>query len=122
MDESFMFGRLTFDDIAIFAVFRDFSVNELVASGAGWLEVLAAVGVVALLTYFRLWGVLWRDWLTTQDHKKIGIMYMVIGFVMMRARRGRGRRHARRISPPRSTAGSSRPSTSPSSSRRMARS
>ncbi|UOM32745.1 cbb3-type cytochrome c oxidase subunit I [Acuticoccus sp. I52.16.1] len=81
--DSFLFGRLTFDDIAIFNVFRDFSMNELVASGAGWLEVLAAVGVVGLLTYYRVWGVFWREWLCSQDHKKIGIMYMVIGFVMM---------------------------------------
>ncbi|RAI03188.1 cytochrome ubiquinol oxidase subunit I [Acuticoccus sediminis] len=81
--DSPIFGRLTFDDIAPLAVFRNFSLNELVASGAGWLEVFAAVGVVAALTYFRLWGPLWREWLTSQDHKKIGIMYMVLGFVMM---------------------------------------
>jgi cytochrome o ubiquinol oxidase subunit 1 len=32
---------------------------------------------------FRLWGPLWRDWITSIDHKKIGIMYMVLGIVML---------------------------------------
>ena len=27
-------------------------------------------------------GPLWRDWLTSVDHKKIGIMYIVIALVM----------------------------------------
>jgi hypothetical protein len=35
------------------------------------------------LTYFKLWGYLWREWFTSVDHKKIGIMYMVLGLVML---------------------------------------
>lgn len=45
-----------------------------------------AVGGLALLilmTKYRVWGPLWRDWLTSIDHKKIGIMYMVLGIVML---------------------------------------
>ncbi|GAP35463.1 cytochrome o ubiquinol oxidase subunit I [Piscinibacter sakaiensis] len=47
--------------------------------------VSAAIGVAVLaaLTRYRLWGPLWRDWLTSIDHKKIGIMYMVLGLVML---------------------------------------
>jgi cytochrome o ubiquinol oxidase subunit 1 len=48
--------------------------------------VMVAVGGVALLgalTHFRLWGTLWRDWITSIDHKKIGIMYMVLGLIML---------------------------------------
>ncbi len=30
-----------------------------------------------------LWGYLWREWFTTVDHKRIGIMYMVLGIVML---------------------------------------
>src|SRR5216684_1338482 len=44
---------------------------------------LGAAGVVALVTYYRLWGVLWRDWITSIDHKKIGIMYVILGVVML---------------------------------------
>ncbi len=35
------------------------------------------------MSHYRLWGPFWREWVTSVDHKKIGIMYMVLGFVMM---------------------------------------
>lgn len=35
------------------------------------------------MTKYRVWGPLWRDWLTSIDHKKIGIMYIVLGLVML---------------------------------------
>jgi len=41
---------------------------------------LAAVGV---LTWLKRWGWLWREWLTSVDHKKIGIMYIVLGIIML---------------------------------------
>jgi cytochrome o ubiquinol oxidase subunit 1 len=37
----------------------------------------------ALITKFRLWGHLWTDWVTSIDHKKIGIMYIILGIVML---------------------------------------
>ena len=43
---------------------------------------VGGVAVLGALTKFRLWGSLWRDWITSIDHKKIGIMYMVLGLVM----------------------------------------
>ena len=43
---------------------------------------LGGIGLVAALTYFKLWGYLWKEWFTTVDHKKIGIMYMILGLVM----------------------------------------
>src|SRR5690606_17293030 len=48
--------------------------------------VVVAIGGVALLaalTKFRLWGYLWTEWFTTVDHKRIGIMYMSLGLVML---------------------------------------
>ena len=48
--------------------------------------VVVAIGGVALLaalTKFRLWGYLWTEWFTTVDHKRIGIMYMILGLVML---------------------------------------
>jgi cytochrome o ubiquinol oxidase subunit 1 len=35
------------------------------------------------MTYYKVWGTLWHDWLTSIDHKKIGIMYCILGFVML---------------------------------------
>ena len=48
--------------------------------------IMVALGGVAVLggiTKYRLWGPLWRDWITSIDHKKIGIMYVVLGLVML---------------------------------------
>lgn len=44
---------------------------------------LGGAAILALLTKFRLWGPLWRDWITSIDHKKIGIMYIILGLVML---------------------------------------
>lgn len=44
--------------------------------------VLTVVAIVVGLTYFKKWGWLWREWLTTVDHKKIGIMYILSGVLM----------------------------------------
>ncbi|WP_372798716.1 cbb3-type cytochrome c oxidase subunit I, partial [Litorivivens sp.] len=47
---------------------------------------MVAVGGIALLvavTRAKLWGYLWREWFTSIDHKRIGVMYMILGVVMM---------------------------------------
>jgi len=55
-----------------------------------WIEWLAgasmffgAIGLIALLTYTKRWKWLWTEWLTSVDHKKIGIMYIVVSFIML---------------------------------------
>ncbi|MEM8628672.1 MAG: cbb3-type cytochrome c oxidase subunit I [Chlamydiota bacterium] len=55
-----------------------------------WIEYMAGVSIVggalfavALISYFRLWTTLWKDWITSVDHKKIGIMYIVVAFLML---------------------------------------
>src|SRR5690606_20439244 len=32
---------------------------------------------------FKKWGYLWREWLTTVDHKRIGIMYLISALIML---------------------------------------
>ncbi|HWM71454.1 MAG TPA: cytochrome o ubiquinol oxidase subunit I [Steroidobacteraceae bacterium] len=44
---------------------------------------LGGVAILAAITYYRAWGPLWRDWITSIDHKKIGIMYIILGVVML---------------------------------------
>jgi cytochrome aa3-600 menaquinol oxidase subunit 1 len=44
---------------------------------------LAVLAIIAGLTYFKKWGYLWREWLTTVDHKRIGIMYLVSALLML---------------------------------------
>jgi cytochrome o ubiquinol oxidase subunit 1 len=47
------------------------------------MVVFGGLLVVILLTYTRRWGWLYREWLTSLDAKKIGIMYIVLSFVML---------------------------------------
>jgi cytochrome aa3-600 menaquinol oxidase subunit 1 len=47
------------------------------------LIILTSIGIVAVLTYFKKWRWLWEEWLTTVDHKKIGIMYMIASLLML---------------------------------------
>ena len=68
-----MFGRLTLDAF----------VHAPVETGAQLMVVGGAVAVVLLLTYFKKWGWLYREWLTSLDAKKIGIMYLVLTAVML---------------------------------------
>ncbi|GAB3776167.1 cytochrome o ubiquinol oxidase subunit I [Ramlibacter monticola] len=44
---------------------------------------LGGAALLGLLAKMRLWGPLWRDWICSIDHKKIGIMYVVLGIVML---------------------------------------
>lgn len=43
----------------------------------------AAVLLVGLITYLGRWRWLWREWLTSLDHKRIGIMYIALALVML---------------------------------------
>lgn len=44
---------------------------------------VGGIALVAALTYFKLWKYLWTEWLTSVDHKKLGIMYIVVSMVML---------------------------------------
>ncbi|TWI67286.1 cytochrome bo3 quinol oxidase subunit 1 apoprotein [Pseudoduganella lurida] len=69
-----IFGRLSWEAIP-------FHEPILLATFAG--VALGGIGLLAALTYFRVWGNLWRNWITSIDHKKIGIMYMILGLIML---------------------------------------
>jgi cytochrome o ubiquinol oxidase subunit 1 len=51
--------------------------------GAVVFMVVCVVGVLAVITYFRFWPTLWKDWLTSVDHKRIGVMYIVLATIML---------------------------------------
>jgi len=68
-----LLGRLNWDQLPQDAITR---------GGAGSI-VFGALGIVALITYLRRWKWLWKEWLTTQDPKKIGVMYIIVALVML---------------------------------------
>ncbi|PSR20613.1 MAG: cytochrome ubiquinol oxidase subunit I [Sulfobacillus acidophilus] len=44
---------------------------------------IAALALLVYLTKTHRWGWLWREWLTTVDHKRIGIMYLIAALIML---------------------------------------
>ena len=69
-----LFGRLTLDAIPY---------HEPILVVTMSVVLLGGLALFGALTYFKLWGYLWKEWFTTVDHKKIGIMYMILGLVML---------------------------------------
>ena len=69
-----IFGRLTWES---------FPLHEPILLVTFIVVVLLGLGLVGAVTKFKLWGWLWREWFTTVDHKKIGIMYMILGIIML---------------------------------------
>src|ERR1700745_3568605 len=69
-----MFGKLTWD------VIPWSQPIPLVAGSVVVLIVLAILAWVALKGYLPY---LWREWITSVDHKRIGVMYTLLGVVML---------------------------------------
>jgi cytochrome o ubiquinol oxidase subunit 1 len=68
-----IFGRLDWSSLPL---------HEPIVVGTFVMVMLGGLVVVAGITKFKLWGMLWNDWFTTVDHKRIGIMYMILGLIM----------------------------------------
>jgi cytochrome o ubiquinol oxidase subunit 1 len=51
----------------------------------GTVAVVAVViaAVLAWVTVKQYWPYLWREWITSVDHKRIGVMYLVLALVML---------------------------------------
>src|SRR6202161_1079935 len=45
--------------------------------------ILAVVAVLLWITLKGYWPYLWREWITSVDHKRIGVMYCILALVMM---------------------------------------
>jgi len=45
--------------------------------------VLVLAGLMVLTIVKGWWPVLWRDWITSVDHKRIGVMYVLLALVML---------------------------------------
>lgn len=68
-----MLGRL---DLSAFQ-------HDLIVMGGAVTMILGLLSIIVGLTYFKKWGWLWRNWITTLDHKKIGIMYLLVSTIML---------------------------------------
>jgi cytochrome o ubiquinol oxidase subunit 1 len=70
-----LLGRITWDSIPM--------AHDPIILATFVMVALGGLAMLGVLTKFRLWGPLWRDWVCSIDHKRIGIMYMVLGIVML---------------------------------------
>ncbi len=68
-----VFGRLGPDAIP----------HDPIVLGTLAMVILGGLSLFVAMTYYRVWGTLWRDWITSIDHKKIGIMYIILAVVML---------------------------------------
>ncbi len=73
IESSFLFGRLTLEKLPL---------DVPIVLGTFFVVAIIGICVLAAITYFKLWGYLWREWFTSVDHKKIGIMYMILALIM----------------------------------------
>src|ERR1700674_1000865 len=69
-----LLGKLTWSAIPF---------NQPIVMGATVLMVLIAVSVVGWVLLKGYLPYLWREWLTSVDHKRIGVMYCVLALVML---------------------------------------
>lgn len=72
--QSLLFGKLTLNAIPF---------HEPIIMGAVSGMVVAGIAVPVLLTYLKRWKWLWTEWLTSVDHKRIGVMYIILALVML---------------------------------------
>jgi cytochrome o ubiquinol oxidase subunit 1 len=68
-----MLGRLSWEAIP----------HDLITIGGAVTMLGGALLVIAALTYFKRWKWLYKEWLTTLDPKKIGIMYLIVASIML---------------------------------------
>jgi cytochrome o ubiquinol oxidase subunit 1 len=51
--------------------------------GAKVMLVGGVIALALLITFLKRWKWLWKEWLTSLDPKKIGVMYLIVAFVML---------------------------------------
>ena len=69
-----MFGRLTWDAIPF---------HQPIPLITSLVVLLSVAAVVAWITIRGWWPYLWHEYITSTDHKRIGIMYIVLALVML---------------------------------------
>jgi cytochrome o ubiquinol oxidase subunit I len=69
-----MFGKLTIEALPLYSAVA--ATGALVTVGGGFV-------VFVVVTWLKAWKYLWTEWLTSVDHKRIGVMYIVLALIML---------------------------------------
>ncbi|BCG49598.1 cytochrome o ubiquinol oxidase subunit I [Candidatus Profftella armatura (Diaphorina cf. continua)] len=67
-------GRLTWDAIPL---------HDPILLATFFMVLIVGLTILGLITYYHFWGYIWKEWFTSIDHKKIGIMYIILGLIML---------------------------------------
>ncbi|MCI0362551.1 MAG: cytochrome o ubiquinol oxidase subunit I, partial [Phycisphaerales bacterium] len=57
--------------------------NQPIPLIAGSVVILIVLAVIAWVVLSGHLPYLWREWITSVDHKRIGVMYTLLGLVML---------------------------------------
>src|SRR6516164_8489484 len=57
--------------------------DQPIVMGASGGVVLVIIGILGWVTLKGYVPYLWREWITSVDHKRIGVMYIVLGLLML---------------------------------------
>ncbi len=66
-----MFGRLTMD------AFK----HDMIENAAGYSMLIGLIVIVYLMFHHQRWKWVWKEYITSLDPKKIGVMYLVVAFL-----------------------------------------
>lgn len=69
-----MLGKLTWEAIPF---------DQPIIMGTVAVVGLVGLAILGLVTVKGWWPYLWREWITSVDHKRIGVMYFLLGLVML---------------------------------------
>ena len=69
-----MFGKLTLEAIPY---------HEPIVMVTMAAVILGGVALLGAITYFGKWKYLWTEWFTSVDHKRIGVMYIIVALIML---------------------------------------
>lgn len=69
-----MLGKLTLEAIPY---------HEPIIMGVLAVVILGGVALVAGISYFQKWTYLWKEWIISVDHKRIGVMYIILALIML---------------------------------------
>lgn len=72
--QTLLLGKLTIEAIPY---------HNPIIMGAVSFMVLVLVGVLLLITVLKKWHYIMFEWVSSVDHKKIGIMYLILSLVML---------------------------------------
>ncbi|SPA36073.1 cytochrome o ubiquinol oxidase subunit I [Cupriavidus taiwanensis] len=57
--------------------------HEPIIMGTLAVVIVLCAALLGAITYYRKWKYLWTEWICSVDHKKVGVMYIILALVML---------------------------------------